>query len=256
MSSVDCKQKNFFGLWEKSLHVDLAWVSAPYNAFKFLPDLRLPSWTWMAYDGRVVFHIDRRNKRHATVMYLVRAVRLISTDAPDLPDLKKPLPLQYRAPLTVRVRLQKLPSTIGNATEFAEDFNGSWDEVVRLLPFELNAESRLRPILLAEISNSRTLSMGSTMVGFGSFDTEIPTEFGDLYCAHISTLRSGSRVLEPSITTTTDHPAAKRAPKSVLAYGLILRRIGVDSNEYIRIGLGEFNYRWMIQGKVETIQLC
>ncbi|KAL4750531.1 hypothetical protein BDW72DRAFT_193749 [Aspergillus terricola var. indicus] len=41
----------YFGLWEESLHVELAWVAPRKAKFKFLRSLCLPSWAWIAYEG-------------------------------------------------------------------------------------------------------------------------------------------------------------------------------------------------------------
>lgn len=244
--------RNFLGLWEESLQVELGWVSCKGSQLKFLPQLGLPSWTWISYDGPLVFTKDRRSHRDSKTVRHRPAAEFKLIQA-NVPDITAALPLTTPASLTLNMTIQKLPSV--SSHEVVVDFMGKTrEDIAKSSPFQFNAGQETVHIPLSELAETHELyDDDGTVLGFGSFD-EGDQPSSDLYCAHLSTLRDSTfyhlhqkdPVGEVGSLTYFDH---------ILAYALILVRVDGKESQYRRVGLAEVNYKWAINGTRAGIEL-
>ncbi|KAK3302752.1 heterokaryon incompatibility protein-domain-containing protein [Chaetomium strumarium] len=272
--------RNFFGLWEKTLHVDLAWVAATTRTspqrLTRLNNLNLPSWTWIAYDGPITFTKDRRDRRNPGTVPIAPTseIRLVHTDAPDLPDIIDPLPLKAGGVcFRVATRLRKLPSTTTAAPQSinlpaASSSSSSWtsrEQVAAALPYiRLDPHTSTMPMLLGYGSSSGAqpvLDQNGSVVGIIVFDEGggCPRATDDLYCAHISTLKDERR--DQALWEVQADDGEQRLGGSsisqppILAYALVLRSVGGGRDVFARVGLAEVGYDWIMAGDEQEVSL-
>ncbi|KAI0976488.1 hypothetical protein F4678DRAFT_456809 [Xylaria arbuscula] len=100
--------RNVLGLWESTLHIDLAWLAASRLIPKFLAEICLPSWTWMAYQESIVFTKDCRLRRspEATLAPPKREFRLLNIGVED--TINTALPVAQSVSLTLETSIRKL----------------------------------------------------------------------------------------------------------------------------------------------------
>ncbi|KAJ5733421.1 extracellular lipase [Penicillium malachiteum] len=241
--------QNFFGMWEENLHSELCWVAADECKAQYLHHLNLPSWAWIAYKGRIEFTRDRRWSRNPGPVREapISEMELIEY---DVPDMLTELPLMKPASITIRAPIRKIHSISRKKTTYVtEDI--SRKDLAKSSPFHFDERTGTMPIPMAHRSECQDMfDEGGRIVGFVSFDEDRQL-VGDLFCAHISTLRD--EILDfPKQnfdeTDETEYDIQHSCPP-ILAYALILIR--VDSNEgtlYRRVGMAELNYEWMLEG--------
>ncbi|ROW17088.1 hypothetical protein VPNG_01025 [Cytospora leucostoma] len=250
------KTRNFLGMWEHNLHVELAWASHMRSKLKFLHDLKLPSWAWIAYDGRVSFTKESRAvSRYPGPVRLPPFPELKLLDA-DVADMTTTLPLESAASLTVQITMREIHALSADTTSF-DPRGKSRDEVADSVPFFYHDHTGTDPVLLASISECREiLDDAGSLVGFVSLDEERQV-VGDLFCAHISTLRDEDmravhqELDKPGVTSVDMSPFQK----PILAYAMVLARVEGVENEFRRLGLAEVNYEWMRGGTSSVIRL-
>ncbi|GAB1312711.1 Heterokaryon incompatibility domain-containing protein [Madurella fahalii] len=246
---------NFLGLWEESLHVELAWVANKVAKLKFLRSLNLPSWAWMAHEGAIRFTKEDRNFRDPYRVRLspVDEVHLVEA---DVPDMTTPLPLAEAASLTVDVTIRKLDQVSTETIESGE-YGKTREEMAVSTPFHFDPRTQTIPILLPEQSECQEiLDSDQKVIGFLSFDEDTgPT--GDMFCAHISTLLDEAhfdamRAFDNSEVQSVD---VRQFRTPILAYALVLVKVAGTENEYKRAGLAQVNYDWMVNGTKERVRL-
>ncbi|KAJ0420521.1 hypothetical protein BJY00DRAFT_284012 [Aspergillus carlsbadensis] len=232
---------NFLGLWEESLHVELAWVARGDGKLKFLRSLGLPSWAWIAYEGCIRFTKESRHFRDPRMMRVPPVAEIQIVEA-DVPDMTAPLPLEKPASLTVDATVRKIHGISAESTEN----DTAREEVEAPSPFHLDPESRAAPVPLSALSVCREiLDSDEQVVGFVSFDEdEDIRDTVDMFCAQISTLVYEQR------------PESWNEPMTpVLAYGLVLVKVEESDSEYRRVGLAQVNHGWMTSGTRERVKL-
>lgn len=245
---------NFLGLWEESLHVELAWAAAKKAKLKFLRSLNLPSWAWIAYEGAIRFTKEDRNFRD---MYRVRRppVSEIHLVEADVLDMTTPLPLKKPASLIVDVTVRKLDLVSAETAEIRK--YTTREELAASLPFHFDSRTATIPILLPERSECQEiLDSDQRVIGFVSFD-EDTRETSDMFCAHISTLLDEAH---SDAMRRFDNPEVRRVDLGefqtpILAHALVLVKVAGTENEYRRIGVAQVNYDWMTGGARERVRL-
>ncbi|KXX78305.1 hypothetical protein MMYC01_206226 [Madurella mycetomatis] len=245
---------NFLGLWEESLHVELAWTAAKKAKLKFLRSLNLPSWAWIAYEGGIRFTKEDRNFRDTYRAHLppVSEIQLVEA---DVPDMTTPLPLTKPASLTVDVTVRKLDLVSGETVE--ERHYETREELAASLPFHFDPRTTTTPILLPERSECQEiLDSDQRVIGFVSFD-EDTRETSDMFCAHISTLLDEARF---DAMRRFDNPEVQSVDMSefqtpILAHALVLVKVAGTENKYRRIGIAQVNYGWITGGARERVKL-
>ncbi|KAK4243794.1 heterokaryon incompatibility protein-domain-containing protein [Corynascus novoguineensis] len=234
--------QNFLGLWEESLHVELAWAPRAKTKLKFLRSLNLPSWAWIAYEGHVSFTKETRHTRDPSRVHIppMAEFHLVET---DVPDRTTQLPLAKPASLTVEITVRKLDRISAETTKSWE-FDTMREELEGSSPFHLDPRSRTMPILLSALSVcQKILDSDRQVVGFLSFDEDV-RHTGDLFCAHISTLLDESK-----------NEYWRKSDTPILAYALVLVKVDGTENEYSRVGLAQVNHGWITSGARERMKL-
>lgn len=254
--------KNLFGLWERDLHIELAWVASTrdnaggrFEGLKFLQRLALPSWTWMAYEGPISFVEDRRSKRDERTVKArpARAFELLDASAPDM---MTPLPLSSPASLMLYTCLRPVHA-ISQERKDPLSGNESREELANTSPFRFDPKTRTVPIALTELTQARAFY---DQVGrwIGDLSLDDPSEStNQLYCAHLSVLRDvdDSRLYEQG---DGGDAAAAAYPDYILSYALVLKRaaMGAGDATYCRVGLAQVDYLWIKEGQRTVIKLA
>ncbi|KAJ6014991.1 extracellular lipase [Penicillium herquei] len=243
--------QNFFGMWEDNLHNELCWMAADESKARYLHKLNLPSWAWIAYKGHIKFTRDRRWSRNPGPVRLAPfpEMELISYDVPDaLPEL----PLIKPASITIRAPIRKVHSiSIKKTTYATEDLPR--EELAKCSPFHFDERTGTIPLPMAASSECQEMfDEDDRLVGFVSFDEDRHL-MGDLFCAHISTLRDEAPAHDSQLQNSdeideTEYDIQNSCPV-ILAYALILIRKKSDEGMlYRRVGMAELNYEWMSEG--------
>ncbi|KAJ5762977.1 heterokaryon incompatibility protein [Penicillium manginii] len=226
--------RNFLGLWQNTLHIELCWVGTGDSKLQFLDALNLPSWAWIAHKGRIVFTRDRRVSRDPGPVRSPPSCEfeLISS---DVPDIVSALPLKEPASLKIRARLRKIPSISQTVTTYCTQ-EQTREGLAESSPFFFAEETGTIPIAIATLSECQEIfDDEDRLIGFVSFDGHTVFE-EDLFCAHISTLNEDSGT-------------------PILAYALILTRLKNDDTAFRRVGLAELNHEWTTGGEDITMSL-
>lgn len=84
---------------------------------QFLDSLNLPSWTWIAYKGRISFTRDRRVSRDPGPVRSPSSCEFELIDS-EVPDIVSALPLEQPASLTIRARIREIPSFSQTVTTY------------------------------------------------------------------------------------------------------------------------------------------
>ncbi len=239
---------NFLGIWKDTLHVELAWCSTAWSKpqVQQKSDLNLPSWAWISHQGRVSFIKDSQ-KRYKE-MYTpgapsrgwskIRPASDLQLVDANVPIMMTPLPLPTSAHLTVNVRIRQISAVSHQFTDFGTRAQTQTD--IDRWPFYIDKETRQEtiPRALPSISKCKEVFTDEQkLIGFISFDeaTEVAK---DLVCAHLSTLHNPG------------HPS-----KPMLAYALVLVRLGIHKDEFKRVGFAEINHDWMSGGTKKVVKL-
>jgi len=211
----------------------------------------------MAYDGPIIFTMDRRNPRNATTVRFppVSEIRLLNTDVPDLPEVTKPLPLANTVSLTLLLTLRELVSTHKGSME---QYQGAWESreaMAKTLPFHIDPRTGSIPISITQLSECEPLyTEDNTLIGFASFD-ESSNVGMDLFCAHISTLRGACKYTAAEEARAAGGKKFVAPQPPILAYALVLKHTNKTENEYCRVGFAEVNYEWMVGGSEKAVKL-
>lgn len=270
--------RDFLALWEDNLHIELAWVAHHQSKLRFLRDLNLASWAWIAYEGGICFvgETDQTVRDVGKVNFPpLRACELLQADVPETGTIS--LPLISPASLTLRLVLRKIHAVSDDVTSF-DPIGKTRDEISCLVPFSYYDRSLTNPVLMASISKCKEiLDPGSELVGFllvvtasssflghcyiisgnffdeymiinpsnrSSFDEESLIT-GELFCAHISTLTDRVQVEGENLDNL-----------EILAYALVLEKVKGTDNDFKRVGFAEVNYEWMdAVGEETTIRV-
>ncbi|KAH7322474.1 heterokaryon incompatibility protein-domain-containing protein [Stachybotrys elegans] len=188
--------QSLVGLWDKSLHIDLVWAARDNQILKYLDKLRLPTWSWLAYSGSVVFTKDKRDRRQIYTVQSSPQPEIVLLDY-GVPEIEEVLPAKELSFLL-------LEATLRNSISYSHTFaprpshNESRKQFLARSPFNHDERTGTTPLKLPELSRSRELHDAGlprdegvrSHIGFISFDDDDnapPCE--QLYLAHISTLR-------------------------------------------------------------------
>lgn len=249
--------RNFCGLWEKTLHVDLAWFSKAGQVApsRRILDLGLPSWSWLSYKGSISFVRDATSKLDAGSR-LTRTVRALEFMEARVPEFTEPLPLSVHASLTLRVALRGIYGVSTKITKFSTH-NRSREDLAKVSPFDFDPRTTTIPVALSSLTECQEiLNENRKLVGFVAFDEDIrPT--GDLFCAHISTLmdeavEAAKRDLAKPGVLSVD---MREYQRPILAYALVLAKLKDEEDIYTRVGLAEINYHWMTSAHKVVVKI-
>ncbi|UKZ49719.1 hypothetical protein TrVGV298_003967 [Trichoderma virens] len=269
---------NSIGVRPNELHTDLIWAARNDRNLQFQDTLRLPSWTWLSYDGPVKFTRDQRPSSN------IRA--LLSSPVSEVAIVKLHTPPEPINLPAIEASYLRLTATLMDSFSFSYEFvapidtnRATWDDLTQWSPFSHHPQSSTIPIFLFTISKCKKLYDCSTdgsrggedgkHVGYISFDDNrrIP-DAQDLCLAHISTVVD-EIWLPPSKSENCkeDHPLSYireglNTPNAhvalnppILAYALVLMRSKTLEDEYTRVGVAEVNTEWISKGRKETIQI-
>ncbi|KAI0455754.1 HET-domain-containing protein [Xylaria acuta] len=228
--------RNLLGLRENTLHIDLAWLADKRSILKFLSELGLPSWTWIAYQGPIVFTRDRRSYRRedVTIALPVKEFRLLNA---NVSNMTTPLPLVQPASLTLEMTIRKI-SKIGKGIP------PSAAEHLPPQPPPFYLQAQRTPIPFTALTGCHEILDGNqALVGYVSFDDRLP-DVAELYCALLSTVRD-----EPPT------PRSGNLGRPVVAYSLVVTKIDGEKDKYRRCGLAETSYGWITNGTRGTVTL-
>jgi hypothetical protein len=253
------ESRNFLGLWEKTLQIDLCWTKQRSNKLKYIDSLNLPSWSWVSYDGPITFVQDQRNARDLKTVGRppIAEFELVDSDVPQPSDM---LPHSKRASLNLHLTVRKM----GKISELPKSPK-SYETLEKLCedsPFNLDPHGAIPESLYDKSESKIMLNDTCEHIGYVSFDQEdVLSSQTSLYCALIATIWQGS-----ASTTTLNAssisfsggsgPISAQALKSpILAYGLLLKLIDPSENEYVRMGIVQVNYGWISEGTKKVIRL-
>ena len=253
--SMDPNERNLLGLWESNLHIELLWYATTRAKLKYRQDLNLPSWAWIAYDGRIFFTKDARNRRDSKTVEGAPVPEFILAES-NVPDMMTVLPLEEPATLTICVNMRSMGSISQEPTEFQSE-DCPRDEVMASSPFNFDPRTGTVPIALADFSICRDVfDQAGRRIGFISFDEEGTTS-DNLCCAHISTLYDEARgeayreFDDPSVTRVD----MNRFRTPILAYGLVLIKVKESEDKFRRVGICEVRYDWISDSEQTMIRL-
>ncbi|KAL7932582.1 heterokaryon incompatibility protein domain-containing protein [Trichoderma chlorosporum] len=267
------------GVRQNELHIDLIWAASNDCNLYFQDTMKLPSWTWLSYDGPVKFTRDQRpsSNIHAVLSSPISEMTIIQFHTP-------PEPIKLPA---IEASCLQLTATLLDSFCFSDEpvppmdtRRATWDDLKKWSPFSHHPQSSTVPVFLFTISKCRKLyacdtgnidtdSNNGKHVGYISFDDDrqIPN-MRDLCLVHVSTLvdeiwlpppKPEYREEElPSTYNGEDHDTFNthvvlRPP--ILAYALVLERSKKFGDEYTRAGVAEVNLDWISRGRKETIRI-
>ena len=176
--SMDPNERNLLGLWESNLRIELLWYATTRAKLKYRQDLNLPSWAWIAYDGRIFFTKDARNRRDSKTVEGAPVPEFVLAES-NVPDMMTVLPLEKPAALTICVNMRSMGSISQEPTEFQSE-DRRRDEVMASSHFNFDPRTGTVPIALADFSICRDVfDQAGRRIGFISFDEEVrpPTIF-------------------------------------------------------------------------------
>jgi hypothetical protein len=266
------------GVRQNELHIDLIWAARGDRNLQYQDILKLPSWTWLSYNGPVKFTKDQRPSSD------VRAVLSSPVSEIIVVDLHVP-PEPVDLPATEISYLQ-LSGTLLDSFTFSSEFAApvdtrpaTWDDLTQWSPFAHHPQSSTVPIFLSTISRCRKL-FGSIAhegserengkhVGYISFDDDKNiSDTQGLCLIHISTLvdqiwlpppKSWDNKIDylpPGLSDDHGILDVYVAPTPpILAYALVLKKSKAHEGEYTRIGVAEVNYEWISSGRNESIRI-
>ncbi|KAJ5730254.1 extracellular lipase [Penicillium malachiteum] len=177
--------QNFFGMWEEDLHNELCWVAADESKARYLHNLNLPSWAWIAYKGRIEFTRDRRWSRNPGPVRMA-PISEMELFAYDVPDMLTELPLTKSASITIRAPIRKIYSISLKKTKYATE-QISREELAKSSPFHFDERTGTMPIPMANRSGCQEMfDEDDRLVGFVSFDEDRHLVGGPVLCSYIN----------------------------------------------------------------------
>ncbi|KAH8662383.1 hypothetical protein BX600DRAFT_466300 [Xylariales sp. PMI_506] len=245
--------RNFCGLWEQTLHIDLAWICRRGARLDYSAQLNLPSWAWISYKGPISFVEDPRPARDAGRLENLPEPEFTLVSA-QTPHTGVPLPLATPAVLTLEITIRKIHGISTMITRYGTQ-KLSRTELAKTSPFDFDPRTNKMPVPLSTMANCQEVyNERRLLVGFATFDEAIQI-VGDLFCAHISTLRDEATLEAEQELAKPDVEEVdlRTYQRPILAYALILTKIG--ENEYRRVGFAEVNYYWMTSGERTVVKL-
>ncbi|CAG9937547.1 unnamed protein product [Clonostachys rosea f. rosea IK726] len=245
--------RNFCGLWEQTLHMDLAWISRRGESLEYLHKLNLPSWAWISYKGPVSFVREPRAARKAGTPRRLPEPEFHLVEA-DVPSLTAPVPFAKPASLTLDVTLRKMQSISTAISSYGTE-QRSRMELAKASPFDFDPRTKTIPTPLAAITDCQELyNESKKLIGFVSFD-DGTHPVGDLFCAHLSTLKDEAMAAARQELSRPRVDAVDLGDyqRPILAYALVLTSLEKDI--YRRVGLAEVNYHWMTSGDRSKLRL-
>ena len=180
-------------------------------------------------------------------------MEVIEASAPEMSVI---LPLEQPAHLTLRVALRKIHAVSTYSTDYRGQ-NVSREDLAASSPFHFDERTATIPIALADWSECReVLDENTRPIGFVSFDAD-NIETGDLFCAHISTLRDNA--LDAALREFDD-PNVMRVDRKqfqlpILANALVLTKLNSEDDHFKRLGFAEVNYHWMSSGEKTVVKI-
>ncbi|KAI9164071.1 hypothetical protein HJFPF1_05707 [Paramyrothecium foliicola] len=187
LQNAQATSRNFCGLWERDLQLELAWISCKGKHLHYLHQLNLPSWSWISYKGPVSFMKDPRSSRETGRLLSLpnSEIDLIAANVPNLTTL---LPLKQAASLTLKMTLRKMQSISTGITDYGTT-KQSRKELAKASPFDFDPRTNTTPVPLSALTDCQELyNENKRLVGFVSFD-DGTHPVGELFCAHLSTLK-------------------------------------------------------------------
>lgn len=252
------------GLWETTLHIDLTLVARGNEKSKFLDRLRLPSWSWLAYEGSIAFTTDRRSLREPETVLgkPASAIKLIDF---QVVGIKESLPAKQKSFLVLTATL-RCSFTVSDAFAATPSKHERKEEYFGRSPFNHDPHTSTFPIQLTSLSRCREIYDAASsdtgdkpkQIGFISFDDDTsPPKSDELVLAHISTLLDGlGPCFRAGALAAISFGRRNGVPvQPILAYALVLRKTGENADEYQRLGVAEVNYDWITKGGESTIRL-
>ncbi|VUC32206.1 unnamed protein product [Clonostachys rosea] len=245
--------RNFCGLWEQTLQLDLAWISRKGEHLEYLHKLNLPSWAWISYKGPVSFVREPRATREAGTPRRLPVPEFHLVDA-DVPSLTAPVPFEKPASLTLSITLRKLQSISTAISSYGTE-QRSRKELAKTSPFDFDPRTKTMTTPLGAVTDCQELyNESKKLIGFVSFD-DGTHPVGDLFCAHLSTLKDEAmdaarqELSRPGV----DSVDLGDYQRPILAYALVLTRLEEDM--YRRVGFAEVNYHWMTSGERTKVRI-
>lgn len=252
--------RNLVGLWERDLHIELAWVASfqhpaegAFIGLTYLQHIGLPSWTWLAYQGAINFVADRRSKRDPATVH-GRPTQAFELLEASTPDSMIALPLTTPAFLKLRTLIRPLHAVSSMPNKYRPLKHDSRERRAKISPFRFSDKTETCPIDLAELTLARKIfDAQGDWVGDASFDS--PTERRhELYCIHISVLRDrGGPEREESIDD--DDPITAIYSDHILSNALVVKEEPGKDLAYRRVGMAQVNHLWMQGGEQAEIKL-
>lgn len=262
-ASVHANGRNLCGLWEKTLHLDLAWLCNTREAGEEetvpgrVHNLGLPSWSWISYKGPISFIRDSRSTLDAGTVLTRTAAALELVDA-QVPEPTELLPPAAAASLTVRVALRRIYGVSIKVTRYGAA-RQSREDLAKVSPFDFDPRTATLPVPLSSLTECQeVLNESRKLVGFVAFDEGIHV-VGDLFCAHISTLTdeavdaANEDLARPGVESVD----MRDYQRPILAYALVLAKVeeGAGDGAYKRVGLAEVNYYWMTSAESVAVKI-
>lgn len=256
--SIHADGRNLCGLWEKTLHLDLAWFCKGGNEAaspRRIRDLGLPSWSWISCQGPITFVRDSRSAMGASTRLTntFGAVELVEAQVPKMMDS---LPLAKPSSLTVRVALRRLYGLSTNITKYGTT-ECTREHLAKSSPFDFDPRTTTLPIPLSSMTECQEIfNENRQLVGFMCFDDNIHI-VGDLFCAHISTLTDEAfEVAQNDLAVPgVESVDLRDYQRPILSYALVLAKVKAEETTYQRVGLAEVNYYWMTSVERMVIKL-
>jgi hypothetical protein len=164
--------------------------------------------------------------------------------------------LEQPAYLTLKLALRKIHAVSTYLSDYGKQTLSRADLAISS-PFHFDERTTTRPIVLAEWSECReVLDEKCRPVGFVSFDAD-NIETGDLFCAHISTLRDNAtnEALKEFDDPSVMQVDRRKYQLPILANALVLTRLESGDNHFRRLGFAEVNYDWMSIGEKTVVKI-